>query len=91
MGKHVSTEDVLKRLAKIQGQIKGITAMIEAERPCEDVLIQISSVKAALHKVGYIMLEDHLEHCVVHDIKAGNEEETIKSIKRTLKQFSQML
>lgn len=88
---HTKTEDVLRRLAKINGQLKGIISMVEKGRACEDVIVQISSAKAALHNVGYIMLEDHLEHCIPYDIKNGNETAAIASLKKALSQFSKML
>ncbi|MDR1873991.1 MAG: metal-sensitive transcriptional regulator, partial [Synergistaceae bacterium] len=56
--------DVVRRLKRIEGQVRGIIKMVEEDKSCEDILIQIGSAKAALHKVGQIILEGHLHHCV---------------------------
>lgn len=61
--------NILKRLKKISGQINGVSKMIEENRYCSDVLIQISAIESALKEVGYIILKDHLLTCVSDDIK----------------------
>ncbi len=85
------TDKALARLKKIEGQIRGIINMVhdtEKDVPCDEILIQIGAVKSALHKVGKIILEGHLRHCVVDGIKAGDEEETMKKLSVALEQFS---
>ncbi len=62
-----------KRLKIIEGQIRGIEQMIEEDRYCDDVLIQISAVNNALKSLGNNILENHLRNCVSRDIKNGNE------------------
>lgn len=61
-------EKVVKRLKRIEGQVRGIQKMIEENRYCVDVLIQISAVQAALNKVGFSLLERHTNHCVAKAI-----------------------
>ena len=58
-----------KRLKRISGQINGVSRMIDENRYCGDVLIQISAIESALKEVGYIVLRDHLLTCVSSDIK----------------------
>ena len=53
-----------RRMKKIMGQLNAIDKMIDEDVPCEDVLIQINAAKSALHKVGQVVLEGHLNHCV---------------------------
>lgn len=65
----------LKRLTKIEGQVRGIARMIEEERYCIDVITQISAVRAALRKVEDAVLSDHVSHCVEHAIASGNKQE----------------
>jgi len=82
---------VLNRLSKIEGQIRALTKMIEDGRTCEDILIQISSAKSALHKTGQVILEGHLQHCVINGIREGKEEETIKKLSAAIEQFSRIV
>jgi DNA-binding FrmR family transcriptional regulator len=87
----VNVEAVTKRLKKIEGQIRGIMKMIEDEKSCEDILIQIGSAKSALHKAGQVILEGHLHHCVLNGIREGKGEETIKKLSSAIEQFSRII
>lgn len=62
-------ENLQKRLNRISGQINGVSKMINENRYCGDVLIQIAAIESALKEVGYIVLKDHLFTCVSSDIK----------------------
>lgn len=64
-------QDVQSRLRRIEGQVRGISAMVEEDRYCIDVLTQVSAAKAALDRVALILLADHTEHCVAEAIQAG--------------------
>jgi len=59
-------DEYLKRLRRIEGQVRGLQRMVGEDAYCIDVLTQISSVKAALHGVAIAMLDEHLRHCVAH-------------------------
>ena len=61
-----------KRLKKISGQINGVSKMVDENRYCGDILIQIAAIESALKEVGYIILKDHMHTCVSSDIKDGN-------------------
>ncbi len=61
------------RINRIIGQLNGIKNMIEDNRYCGDILIQIAAVESALQNLGYIVLQDHLETCVVEEVQKGNE------------------
>ena len=63
-----------KRLARIEGQVRGIARMIEEDRYCADILTQISSVHEALRGVGRELMRNHLKHCATSAIKAGPEQ-----------------
>lgn len=65
-------EDVLRRLSRIEGQIKGLRRLIEQDTYCVDVLTQISSVHEALRGVGKIIMRDHLQHCVTDALRADD-------------------
>lgn len=61
-----------KRLKKISGQINGVSKMVDENRYCGDILIQIAAIESALKEVGYIILKDHMYTCVSSDIKDDN-------------------
>jgi len=87
----MDVEAVTNRLKRIEGQVRGIIRMIEDNKSCEDILIQIGSVKAALHKTGQVVLEGHLHHCVLDGIRDGKEDETIKKLSSAIEQFSRIV
>ena len=64
-GYTASKDDLLKRLRRIEGQVRGIEGMVEENRYCVDVLTQISAIQAALDKVALGLLDDHARHCVI--------------------------
>jgi len=68
-----SKDDYLKRLRRIEGQVRGIAKMVESDVYCIDVLTQVSAVTSALHSVSLGLLEDHIGHCVVDAAKESDE------------------
>ncbi|MCI5724866.1 MAG: metal-sensing transcriptional repressor [Fusobacterium gastrosuis] len=78
------------RLKKIEGQIKAISGMIDKDIPCEDILIQINAIKSAVHKVGQLILEGHLNHCVKEAIESGDADEAIKKFEKAVDYFAKM-
>ncbi len=73
-GYSAEKELVLKRLRRIEGQVRGIQRMVDADRYCIDVLAQVSAATAALQSVALLLLDEHLAHCVTHAIQAGGDE-----------------
>lgn len=67
------------RLSKISGQINGVTKMIDDNRYCKDILIQISAIESALKEVGYLVLKEHLLTCVSDDVKNNDNTSLIES------------
>ena len=63
----------LKRLGRIEGQVRGLARMVEDDRYCIDIVTQISAVRAALRRVEEEVLRDHVAHCVEHAIATGNK------------------
>jgi DNA-binding FrmR family transcriptional regulator len=63
-GYKASKEDLLKRLARVEGQVRGVTKMVEEDRYCIDVLTQIEAAEAALNKVALGLVDDHVRHCM---------------------------
>jgi DNA-binding FrmR family transcriptional regulator len=64
---------VLRRLGRVEGQVRGVARMVEAERYCIDVITQLSAVRAALRRVEEEILRDHVAHCVEHAIASGDK------------------
>jgi len=73
-------DNILRRLRKIEGQVKGIQRMVEEEKYCVDLLIQIAAVRAALNKVGLIIFEDHTRGCVAQALDTEKEDEKINEL-----------
>ncbi|HEX2053491.1 MAG TPA: metal-sensitive transcriptional regulator [Actinomycetota bacterium] len=73
-GYYPNKDDVLARLKRIEGQIRGITRMVEADKYCIDILDQISAVDSALKKVAVGLLKDHLGHCMAEGSTPGGQE-----------------
>ena len=67
-------KDLLNRLNRIEGQIRGIKSMVEDERYCVDILTQVSAVQAALNSFNMVLLSSHIKSCVVEQIQDGNLE-----------------
>lgn len=80
LSKNNDKEALIKRLKRIEGQVKGIQKMVEEERYCVDILIQISAIRSAINKVGIILLENHVKGCVSESIKHDDSENTEKMI-----------
>ncbi|GAC1340902.1 MAG: copper-sensing transcriptional repressor CsoR [Candidatus Dormibacteria bacterium] len=81
-------EQLLARLRRIAGQVTGIAQMVEDERYCPEVLLQLSAAIAGLEKVGFLLLRDHVRHCVVEDIERGHGDDSLDELIATIKRFS---
>lgn len=81
-------QGVVNRLKRIEGQVRGIQKMVEEDRYCVDILIQLSAIEAALKKVGFSVTERHMKHCVTHAIQNNEGDIAIEELMDVLKQFS---
>ena len=79
-----------RRIKKIMGQLNAIDKMIDEDVPCEDILIQINAAKSVLHKVGQVVLEGHLNHCVRDGIEHVDADKTIAEFAKAIEHFSRM-
>jgi len=90
-GYAMNKPDLLKRLRRIEGQVRGLHQMVEEDRYCIDVLTQISAATKALESVAVGMLDDHLRHCVAEAVAQGGPEadekltEATAAVERLLK------
>ena len=80
-------EALLARLARIEGQVRGVSRMVNEDQYCIDVLTQINAVKAAIDQVGLLLLEDHIKGCVVDAARTGDDDK-IDELVRAVDRFS---
>jgi Uncharacterized protein conserved in bacteria len=90
MKKCMDSENLHRRMKKVIGQLNAIDKMVDEDIPCEDILIQINAAKSALHKIGQIVLQGHLNHCVKEGIEHGDAEKTIEDFSKAVEHFSRM-
>ena len=83
---HQNTKAVLNRLSRAIGHLESIKRMVEDGRDCSEVLIQLSAVKAAINNTGKVILQDHIEHCIVDAIESGDRE-TLKELQKAIDRF----
>lgn len=89
--KHRETKeyrDLLNRLKRIEGQVRGIQGMVEEDRYCVDILTQVAAIQSALNSFNKVLLSNHIKTCVVEDIRNGQEEavdELCATIQRLMK------
>lgn len=70
-------EALIRRLKRIEGQVKGIQSMVEDERYCIDILTQITAVKSAVNAVGVMILENHIKGCLINAIENNEEDKDV--------------
>ncbi len=81
---------LLTRLSRIEGQIRGIKNMIEENKPCEEVIVQLSSASAALQSTAKVMLLHHIDTCVLESVQNGDGEEALEHLKEVLDKYSKI-
>ncbi len=85
--RHEHHQQVINRLARIEGHVRAIKRMVEEDIPCPDVLTQIAAVRAALNSVGRVILEDHLQSCMVEAVEKDDYQRALRDLKESLDQF----
>jgi len=77
-------EALIKRLHRIEGQVRGIEKMIEDDRYCVDILTQVSAVNTALEALAFKILDDHVRHCVAGALTSGDEADALEKTEELL-------
>ncbi|MCI8454382.1 MAG: metal-sensing transcriptional repressor [Lachnospiraceae bacterium] len=80
-------KELINRLNRIEGQVRGLRSMVQDERYCPDILVQVSAVQSALNGFCKLLLSNHIRTCVVEDIKNGNEEEAVARLCEAIKRM----
>lgn len=78
--KSETKQSVFKRLSRVEGQVRGIARMVEADRYCIDVVTQIAAVRAALRRIEAEVIRDHAAHCVADAVRSGDPDEKRRKI-----------
>jgi len=87
---HTYSQDkksIINRLKRIEGQVKGIQRMIKEEKFCFDVLTQVAAVRAAMDKVGLIILENHTRNCIIESLNTEQREEKLEELIDVIMRF----
>jgi DNA-binding FrmR family transcriptional regulator len=87
-GYSATKDQLLKRLKRVEGQVRGVQGMVAEERYCIDVLTQIAAVQAALDKVALGLMDDHARHCVISgpgELKEERTEELMAAVARLMR------
>ena len=83
---HAQTKAVLNRLSRAIGHMESIKRMVEEGRDCSEVLIQLSAVRSAINNIGKVILEDHIQHCIV-DAVERDDEQALDSLCQAIEKF----
>lgn len=85
---HATKTACLKRLNRIEGQVRGLARMVEGDRYCIDVVTQVAAIRAALSRVEDEILRDHMGHCIKHAMTSGNDREQKSKIDELMDVFA---
>jgi DNA-binding FrmR family transcriptional regulator len=84
---HIHRQKVLARLARIEGHVRAVKRMVEQDKSCPDVLVQIAAIRSALNGVGRVILDDHMRGCMVDALQKGEWELAFKDLSNALDRF----
>jgi CsoR family transcriptional regulator, copper-sensing transcriptional repressor len=83
-----SKQDLLARLRRVEGQVRGLQRMVEDDKYCIDILTQVNSATAALRAVGLGLLDEHVRHCVKESIESGTGDEKVDELLAAVARFA---
>ena len=83
---HTETQKVINRLSRAIGHLESIRTMVEEGRECSEVLIQIAAVKSAVNNIGKLILQDHIEHCVIDAVATGDTQ-VLQALSKAIDNF----
>lgn len=87
MGDDITNEKLMARLSRIEGQVRGVSRMLEENRYCIDVVEQITAARRALEKVALLVVQRHMNHCVKNAMAEGRGENLTQELVNTLDKF----
>ncbi|MBT9260326.1 MAG: metal-sensitive transcriptional regulator [Clostridiales bacterium] len=80
-------KDLLQRLRRIEGQVRGVQGMVERREPCDTILTQISALRGAINQVGRILLEEHMRSCILEGLEESELKGELRRLQAALKTF----
>jgi CsoR family transcriptional regulator, copper-sensing transcriptional repressor len=86
-GYAMNKKDLLDRLRRVEGQVRGLQRMVEDDKYCIDILTQVNSASAALKAVGVGLLDDHVRHCVRESLEAGEGDQKVEELVSAVARF----
>ncbi|WP_368501580.1 metal-sensing transcriptional repressor [Phascolarctobacterium sp.] len=84
---HPNKKKVINRLARIEGHVRSVKNMVEADRDCSEVLIQIAAVRKALDNAAKVILKDHLEHCLLYAMEEGEGSKSLENFETAIDRY----
>lgn len=85
--RQISKEDILNRMKKIEGQAKGIQKMIEEDKCCGDIMVQISAIRSAINRVGGLIMDRYIKECLKESLVNSKDEKDIEEIIETIVKY----
>lgn len=83
---HEDTKAIVNRLSRAIGHLESVKRMVEEDRDCSEVLIQLAAVKSAINNTGKLILKDHINHCVVHAVES-NDTKVLEDLNEAIDKF----
>jgi DNA-binding FrmR family transcriptional regulator len=87
VGYEMNKPSLIARLKRIEGQVRGLERMVDEDRYCIDVLTQVNAARAALEKVGLILLNGHVNHCVAGAMRSGDPGDKLRELSEAVERF----
>lgn len=84
---HAHYEDIDKRLARIEGHVRGVRKMWQEQRPCPDVLLQLAAVRAAVQQAARLIMRDHVESCIAKAVQQGKGDSAVEELSEALERL----
>jgi DNA-binding FrmR family transcriptional regulator len=85
--KEISKEDILNRMKKIEGQAKGIQRMIEEDKCCGDIMVQISAIRSAINRVGGFIMDRYIKECLKESLENDKDGKSIEEVIETIVKY----
>ncbi len=87
MAEHKETRRIVNRLARIEGHVRAVRTMVEEQRPCADVLIQIAAIRSALDSAAKLLLSDHFETCIQAGVRGSQRRKALDDLRNALDKY----
>lgn len=83
---HTQTKAVINRISRVTGHMQSVKKMVEEGRDCSEILIQLSAIRSAINSIGRIILQDHIDHCVVDAVESGDKK-VLEDLNNAIEKF----